>query len=121
MVLTSSNITERGEKRSGPEYKAGPRQRPPTHPGQIVASALDKLDISVRAAAVAIGVTPSAVGNIIKGKSSVTPQMALRLGAYFGNGAELWLGLQQDHDLWHAREAMRGTLEAIRPALRGAA
>jgi addiction module HigA family antidote len=120
MVLTSSNITEHGEKRRRPEYKAGPRQRPPTHPGQIVASALDELNISVRAAAAAIGVTPSALGNIIKGKSGVTPQMALRLGAYFGNGAELWLGLQQDHDLWHAREAMRGTLKAIRPALRGA-
>jgi hypothetical protein len=50
MVLTSSNITEHGEKRRRPEYKAGPRQRPPPHPGQIVAGALDEINVSVRAA-----------------------------------------------------------------------
>lgn len=114
-MLTSNSTTERGKRRP-PEHKAGPRRRPPTHPGQIVASALDELHVSLRAAAAAIGVTPSALGNVIRGKTSVTPETALRLGVYFGNGPELWLGLQQDSDLWPAREAMRSALAAIRPA-----
>jgi hypothetical protein len=68
IVLTSNSTTER-EKRRRPECQAGPRQRPPTHPGQIVASALGELHVSLRAAAAAIGVTASALGNIITGKS----------------------------------------------------
>jgi plasmid maintenance system antidote protein VapI len=40
--------------------------------------------------------------------------MALRIGEFLGNGPELWLRMQQDYDLWQARDAMKPTLDKIR-------
>jgi addiction module HigA family antidote len=111
-VLTSNNITEAEMA----EYKAGPRRRPPSHPGKVAADALERLGLSVRAAALRMGVTPMALGNVLSGKSAVTPGMALRLGTFLGNGPELWLGMQQDYDLARARVTMREELARIEPA-----
>ena len=44
----------------------------------------------------------SRLNNIIKGKSAVTPDTALRLSQVIGMSADFWLGLQQDWDLWQA-------------------
>lgn len=46
-------------------------------------------------------------------RSAVTPEMALRLGRFCGNGPDLWLRMQQAHDLWRAREELRAELEQI--------
>src|SRR6478735_9670638 len=46
----------------------------------------------------------------------VTPAMVLRLGKFFGNGPELWMGLQADFDLREAREKMSAELAKIKPA-----
>jgi|GEM_PF-1847028 len=43
----------------------------------------------------------------------------VRLGRFCGNGLELWLGMQQAHDLWLARERLKDVLDSIpehRPA-----
>jgi addiction module HigA family antidote len=101
------------------EYKAGPRRRLPSHPGRVAADALDRLGISARAAALRMGVTPMALGNVLSGRSAITPEMALRLGTFLGNGPELWLGMQQDYDLAKAREAMREVLARIEPVAAG--
>jgi addiction module HigA family antidote len=50
---------------------------------------------------------------VTAGRSAVSTKMALRLGKYFGNGPQLWLNLQQDHDLWHAERALSGELGKI--------
>jgi plasmid maintenance system antidote protein VapI len=39
--------------------------------------------------------------------------MALRLGRYCGNGPDLWLSMQTDHDLWHAERTIGPTLRKI--------
>lgn len=103
------------------EYKAGPRRREPTHPGRIVASSLEALRMSARMAAGRLGVTATALGNVIAGTSAVSPEMALRLGTFFDNGPELWLGMQADHDLWRARQALKAELAKIEPAPKEAA
>jgi antitoxin HigA-1 len=97
------------------EYKAGPRRRKPKHPGAIVAGELAALGLTPYAAAPLIGVTRQALGNIVAEKSAISPAMALRLGKFFGNGAELWLGLQADCDLWQARLATRRIWRRSRP------
>ena len=120
----SSNITE--ERRGAPEntmtaeYKAGPRKRRPTHPGTVLAGELEALGITPYAAGPLLGVSKQMIGAIIAGKSAVSPEMALRLGKFFGNGAEIWLGLQADVDLWDAREKIAGELAKIKPAPRAA-
>lgn len=114
----SSNIIE-GRESAPPEaamaeYKAGPRRRKPTHPGTLLASNLAALDLTPYAAAPLLGVTRAALGNVIAGKSAVSPEMALRLGKFFGNGAQLWIDLQTDHDLWTAQEKIKGEIARIK-------
>jgi len=98
------------------ELKAGPRQRQPTHPGRVLAGNIEELGLTVYAAAKALGVTQMALHNVINGKSGISPQMALRLGKWLGNGPELWLNMQVAHDLWAARQGMKAELGKITPA-----
>jgi addiction module HigA family antidote len=98
------------------EFKAGARKRRPTHPGRIVKSSLDALELTTYAAAPLLGVTKQALGNLVAEKSSVSPEMALRLGRFFRNGPELWLRMQGDVDLWDAAQKIGAEIEAIEPA-----
>jgi len=38
------------------------------------------------------------------GRRGISPETALRLGRYFGTGAELWIRLQADFDLSQAEQ-----------------
>ena len=49
--------------------------------------------------AVAIGVPPRHINEIVHGKRAVTADTALRLGTYLGASAQLWLNLQIQYDL----------------------
>jgi addiction module HigA family antidote len=74
---------------------------------------LPALRLSVSEAARQLRVTRQTLHRILSGRSSVTPEMALRLGRFCGNGPDLWLRMQQAHDLWRAREELRAELEQI--------
>ena len=50
---------------------------------------------------------------LLAGRAPVTAEMALRLGRFCGNGPDLWLRIQQAHDLWGARERLGAELETI--------
>lgn len=80
-----------------------PRLVPPTHPGEMLLEEfLRPLDISQSAFAIRLGVSFPRLNEIVRGKRSVTPDTALRLARVTGMGADFWLGLQLDWDLWHA-------------------
>jgi addiction module HigA family antidote len=52
-------------------------------------------------------------------QAAVSPEMAVRLGKFCGNGPGLWLRLQQTHDLWHAERRLADAVDRIpshRPA-----
>jgi addiction module HigA family antidote len=74
---------------------------------------LPALRLSVAEAARQLRVPRQALHRILSGRSAVTPEMALRLGRFCGNGPDLWLRMQQAHDLWRAREELRAELEKI--------
>lgn len=127
-MLISSNTTKApalgltppGKSREG-TFRAGRRNRAPTHPGAIVKSALDALGGHVSDHALAIGMTKAALGNLVNQRAAVTPNSALRLAKYLGTGAggaEHLLGMQMDFDLWHARKDLAGDLAGIRAAKR---
>ena len=91
--------------------------RMPLHPGiMLKEDVLPALGMSVAAAADALGVSRQTLYRIIGGRAAVSPEMALRLGKFCGNGPELWLKLQETFDLWHARRAIAGDLARIRTA-----
>lgn len=82
----------------------------PPHPGETIKEdILPALNISVTEAAKQLGVSRVALSRVINGKASISPEMALRieewLGVENGGSAEVWLAIQTDYDLWHARQA----------------
>ena len=58
-------------------------------------------------------VTRQTLHRILAGRSAVTPEMAVRLGKFCGNGPALWLRMQQACDLWEAEQAMASQLAVI--------
>ena len=95
------------------EYPAREVRREPTHPGALLSEILPALDLGVSDAAAKLGVTRQTLHRIIRGQTAVTPEMAVRLGKFCGNGANLWLAMQHGYDLWHARRKLGAAIDAI--------
>ena len=90
------------------------RRRAPTHPGEILRQdVLPSLGLSVSAAARQLRVSRQTLHRILAGTSAVTPEMAVRLGKFCGNGPGLWLRMQEAFDLWHAEKRLARELEKI--------
>ncbi len=72
----------------------------PVHPGEVLLEDfLKPMGLSQSRVALAIGVHPRRINEIVLGKRGVSADTALRLAKFFGNSAELWLGLQMDYEL----------------------
>jgi len=77
----------------------------PPHPGEIVKTlCLEPLGLSVTEAAKALGVSRKTLSNILKGRSSISPEMAVRLSIAFDTTAESWMNQQTQYDLWQAEQ-----------------
>jgi addiction module HigA family antidote len=75
----------------------------PPHPGEILRElCLVPLELTVTAAARALGVSRKTLSGIINGRAGISPEMAVRLSLAFGTSAESWLNQQIQYDLWHA-------------------
>jgi addiction module HigA family antidote len=81
--------------------------RNPPHPGRGLRDDIDALGLTVAEAAEALGITRQQLYNVISGKSSITPEMALRLEKGLGGTAAAWLGTQAAYDLAQLR--LRGS------------
>ena len=87
---------------------------PPVHPGEILkGDILPALNLTVSESARQLGVSRQSLHRIMAGQQPVTVEMALRLGKFCGNGAGLWLRMQQAHDLWHAEQRLHGEIARI--------
>lgn len=51
--------------------------------------------------------------SILSERSAISPEMAVRLGRFCGNGPGLWLRMQTEHDLWHAERKLHDEVEQI--------
>jgi len=77
----------------------------PPHPGEFITDIyLEPNGISGRELASKLDVAASTLSRILKGTSRITPEMALRLSKSIGRTDESWLVLQDNHDLWVARQ-----------------
>jgi addiction module HigA family antidote len=75
----------------------------PVHPGLLVGECLSDLGLSVVEASKGLGVTRQQLHNVIAGRSSVTPEMAIRFEKAFGSTADTWLRMQMNYDLTELR------------------
>lgn len=77
----------------------------PPHPGEFITEMyLEPNGVSGRELAMKLDVAPSTLSRILNGSSRVTPDMALRLSKALGRTPESWLAMQDNHDLWYARQ-----------------
>jgi addiction module HigA family antidote len=83
------------------------RNRAPTHPGAVLKnSVLPALEVSRAQAARDLGISRTQLYSILDGKKPVTPNMAVRIGKFCGNGPGVWLRMQVAYDLWHAEQEL---------------
>jgi addiction module HigA family antidote len=89
------------------------------HPGDILKTEfMEPLGLSSYRLAKELHVSAPRVNDLVRGKRSITADTAMRLGTYFGTSAQLWLGLQMDHDLWIA--AKNKSLAKVKPRAQAA-
>ncbi|MEJ2567906.1 MAG: HigA family addiction module antitoxin [candidate division WOR-3 bacterium] len=78
-------------------------KRKPTHPGEVLLEDVIKPSgLSVAEAAKDLGVSRKALYELINGKTSLSPQMAVRIGEATNTSPESWLNMQITLDLWNA-------------------
>jgi len=90
---------------------------PISHPGRLLRREIESRALSANRLALDLGVPSGRITDILNGRRSITADTAVRLGRYFGNGAQFWLDLQSQHDI-AAIERERGEEIArrVRPA-----
>lgn len=80
-------------------------KRKPRHPGGLLKRQyLEPLDIKITDLAKSLGVSRKTVSELVNEKSTISPDMALRLAKAFQTTPELWLNLQKNYDLWCAAD-----------------
>ena len=94
---------------------------PPTHPGELLREELiPAIGLTQDALARRLGVSRRTINEILGEKRSISADMAHRLARLFDTTPEFWLGLQQDVDLWKARQAAAREYSKIKPLRKSA-
>jgi addiction module HigA family antidote len=79
------------------------RKRQPTTPGEILREEfLMPLGMTQKELADHIGCDVKVINRLVNGRTSVSAEMALRLGATFRTSPEFWLNAQKAVDLFRA-------------------
>lgn len=75
------------------------------HPGEILKTELvEGRGLTIGKAAELLAITRPTLSNIMNGKASITPNVALRIETVFGGKAKFWLRLQTSFDLSIAKK-----------------
>ena len=77
----------------------------PPHPGIVLLEECIKpLNVSISAFALRIGTSRKNLSEIVNGKTGISAEMALKLSKALGTSPKFWLNMQQQYDLWQARQ-----------------
>jgi antitoxin HigA-1 len=87
----------------------------PLHPGLVLADFMTEYGLTQAALARGLDVPRAAVSDILRQKRGISVEMAIRLGAFFGDGPEIWSNLQRQFD-FDTAEA-RGLTARIRASI----
>ena len=80
----------------------------PPHPGKILKELYIKpLHLTITEVAEGIGITRKSLSELINGKYGVSVDVATRLAKAFSTTPESWLNLQQQYDLWVAKNTYK--------------
>lgn len=88
----------------------------PVHPGEVLAEEfLEPLGVTQHRLALAIGVPPRRINEIVHRKRRITADTALRLARYFGTTDRFWLNVQTRCDLEVQKDLLGSALDSIQP------
>ena len=89
----------------------------PVHPGEILSEEfLKPMALSQNRLALAIGVSPRRINEIVLETRGITADTALRLARFFNMSPQFWLGLQMDYELDLAEDTLSNRLDQeVRP------
>jgi antitoxin HigA-1 len=88
----------------------------PIHPGEILAEEyLAPLGVTQHRLAVAIGVPPLRINEIVHGTRRISADTALRLARFFDTSERFWINLQSRYDIEVERDRIAPALAEIRP------
>ena len=77
--------------------------RKPTHPGKVLLEdVMIPLNLTVTETAKMLGVSRKALSEFVNEKSSLSPEMALRIAKATNTSAESWMNMQLKLTLWNA-------------------
>ena len=77
---------------------------PPCHVGGFIKDNIIPDDMTVTGAAHMLDVDKSTLSKLLNEKSSLTPEMALRIEKVFGVKMDTLLRMQTRYDTWHMRQ-----------------
>ena len=100
-----------GDERRSPARGGG---APNPHVGDFIREEfMEPTGLTAYRLAKGLGITQTHLSQILKGHVRVTAEMALRLEAFFGCSARMWLSMQNAHDLTEARRKLGSELGKI--------
>lgn len=80
------------------------RMKSPAHPGSFIRhEIIEPLNLTVTAAAEALGVTRAALSAFVNGRASLSAEMAIRVEKAFGVSMETLMRMQNSFDIAEAR------------------
>jgi antitoxin HigA-1 len=86
------------------------------HPGEVLQEEfLAPMGISVYRIAKETGLSPTRLGQIIKGTRGITAETAIKIGRFLNTGPEFWMNLQSLYDIEEAKRRYTKEVKAIHP------
>ena len=80
------------------------KRKPPVHPGIYIKQSFLPAKVSVKKAAEMLGVGRPALSNLLNGKASLSPEMAMRIEKAFHADRTSLLEMQARYDEFESRE-----------------
>jgi len=84
------------------------RALPPAHPGIVLRELfMEERKLTITELAKGLGMTRANVSAVVNGRAGISPEMAVKLSAAFGNSATFWTNLQTNYELRHAERTVK--------------
>ncbi|MCJ7484359.1 MAG: HigA family addiction module antitoxin [Thermodesulfovibrionales bacterium] len=92
------------------------RQLKNIHPGEVLQEEfLVPMGISVYRIAKETGLSPTRLGQIIRGNRGITAETAIKIGLFLNTGPEFWMNLQSLYDIEEAEKRCSKEIKTIHP------
>ena len=89
-------------------------EREPTLPGEILAEEfLKPMNITQKQFADHLGCDVKVINRIVNNRTSITAEMAVKLGFALGTSPEFWLNAQQALDIYRAKRKVQDVPDLI--------